>query len=493
MLASDEMNGKHSFPEADVIVVDCSDLLLSVPSVHTVSKSTTDDAARRHSIGMDSRDGHYDSIVDNASDSSVTARYKALQDSLYKAFAAPDACGLIAIRNVPEFASAKQALLSQAHELAHLPPNELQALEDPDSLYNAGWSYGKEKLGDKVDMNKSSFYYHPLTDVPGTEEDRKAFPLAYPSNKWPLSIPHFEVNAKRLGEILYQVTVQVSRHLDHLDTGSQPDISCDAQQTGTSETLTSENGSQQHASTEEDKDQSPNSIETAQTRVSLYNLLKVTDKVKARLLYYYPTGQNANSTSSIDKEQSTDSGNDTLKLDSWIGWHNDSGFLTALAGDLYVNHQTGEILPHDAIDQSTFGLHIYNRQGQVQHVSIPADCCAVQIGEATQIITGGLVAATPHCVRAPPLPLVARVSLACFVDSRPDTPLSVPSRYTREDVIKSSVTQEGIPPLEQRWISDKMTFGDFLTRTFTLYYEHNDASGSRSSSICEGEEGKRNL
>ena len=51
--------------------------------------------------------------------------------------------GIIGIRNVPGFVEAKKDLLSLAHPLAHLPSEKLQELEDPDSLYNSGWSHGK--------------------------------------------------------------------------------------------------------------------------------------------------------------------------------------------------------------------------------------------------------------------------------------------------------------------------------------------------------------
>ena len=52
--------------------------------------------------------------------------------------------GIMGIRKVPGFAKAKADVLGLAHPLAHLPPNELQKLEDPDSMFNAGWSHGKE-------------------------------------------------------------------------------------------------------------------------------------------------------------------------------------------------------------------------------------------------------------------------------------------------------------------------------------------------------------
>jgi hypothetical protein len=52
--------------------------------------------------------------------------------------------GIIGIQNIPGFVQAKADILKQAYPLAHLPAKELEDLEDPESLYNAGWSHGKE-------------------------------------------------------------------------------------------------------------------------------------------------------------------------------------------------------------------------------------------------------------------------------------------------------------------------------------------------------------
>jgi hypothetical protein len=54
-----------------------------------------------------------------------------LMEKLEQAFGM-DGCGIIGIRNVPSFKEAKQELLPLAYPLAHLPPVELKALEDPD-------------------------------------------------------------------------------------------------------------------------------------------------------------------------------------------------------------------------------------------------------------------------------------------------------------------------------------------------------------------------
>jgi len=60
---------------------------------------------------------------------------------------------------------------------------------------------------------------------------------------------------------------------------------------------------------------------------TLYNLISKTRKVKGRLLYYYPIDQ-----SEADVE------------DSWIGWHNDSGFLTALTSAMFFDDDKGNIM-----------------------------------------------------------------------------------------------------------------------------------------------------
>jgi len=45
------------------------------------------------------------------------------------------------------------------------------------------------------------------------------------------------------------------------------------------------------------------------------------------------------------------------------------------------------------------GLYIRTRGGDLNKVSIPADCLAFQTGEALEVATGGKLRATPHCVR----------------------------------------------------------------------------------------------
>jgi isopenicillin N synthase-like dioxygenase len=334
--------------------------------------------------------------------------------------------GIVAIRNIPGFVAAKNALLPQGHTLAHLDESYLDKhLTDAASLYNAGWSRGKEKLGDKPDYAKASYYFNPLSDVPGTEEDRAKYPASYPCNKWPnedeTDLQGFKDNAKNLGNIMHKTVVLLSRHIDNLAARKVKGYKQDL----------------------------------------LYNAMKETEKAKGRLLYYYPL------------EESNDSDAQTKPFDNWIGWHNDSGFLTSLSGDLYVN-ATGKSLDKSEIDPAA-GLYVTDRSGESIHVSIPEDCMAVQIGEVVQILTGGVVSATPHCVRGPSPNFngvkVARISCPCFIDSKPIYPLVAPEGCSREQVVNAGIGREKVPALEDRWTEDGMSFGDFLQKTFERYYD----------------------
>ena len=162
--------------------------------------------------------------------------------------------GILAIRSVPGFVQAKQKLFSLAHGLASLPNEYLETkLTDKESLYNAGWSFGKEKLGDTPDTSKASFYFNPIADEAGTVDDRIHYPLSYPKNIWPTDrLPALEPAAKELGCLLARVATEVGRHVDGHAKRHFPDYS----------------------------------------NHYLYDSMKDTDKVKGRLLYYYPLQAN---------------------------------------------------------------------------------------------------------------------------------------------------------------------------------------------------------
>lgn len=72
------------------------------------------------------------------------------------------------------------------------------------------------------------------------------------------------------------------------------------------------------------------------------------------------------------------------------------------------------------------GLYVRARGGEVVHVRLPPGCLAFQMGEATQIHSGGALVATPHCVRAAQGPAavgVARNQFAVFIQPNFDEPM----------------------------------------------------------------------
>eukprot|EP00971_Amphidinium_carterae_P081679 1616000-Amphidinium_carterae.1 len=118
----------------------------------------------------------------------------------------PNTLGVIAIRGIPQWQEKYTQVLKLSHSLAHLPKESLQKLEHEPSMWNAGWSHGKEKFGDKPDFAKGSFYFNPLSDAPGTAEDREKFPWALPKNLWPEELPALETSCKALGSLMHDVT-----------------------------------------------------------------------------------------------------------------------------------------------------------------------------------------------------------------------------------------------------------------------------------------------
>jgi isopenicillin N synthase-like dioxygenase len=320
--------------------------------------------------------------------------------------------GVIAIRGVPKLYEQYRRVLAQAHSLAHLEEASKAKLEDEPSMYNAGWSFGKEKLGNTPDTSKASFYFNPLADTPGTAEQREKYPWALPNNRWPEELPDLAPACKELGHTVHTATQLIAKQVDMLAQAKLPDY-------------------------------------PHEELGLLAETVAKTVKCKGRLLYYYPvTGQ---------------------KEDGWIGWHNDSGFLTALPPDMFLDENGGEIQNPDP----NGGLWVVDRDSNPVKVDIPKDCLGVQCGECLQVITGGLLTATPHCVRPSQSKgqKIARTSVPFFIDTDPEFPLRMPKSSTREVVVGAAVSSK-VPALADRWTADGMIFADFLGSTFKCYYEH---------------------
>eukprot|EP01129_Flabellula_baltica_P017359 TRINITY_DN9602_c0_g1_i1.p1 TRINITY_DN9602_c0_g1~~TRINITY_DN9602_c0_g1_i1.p1 ORF type:complete len:376 (+),score=87.03 TRINITY_DN9602_c0_g1_i1:29-1156(+) len=333
-----------------------------------------------------------------------------LTDQIFEAYG-PNGLGALTISGIPNYVEQRESLLSLGHRVAHLDQAIQQTLEDPTSLWNAGWSHGKEKLGDEPDFAKGSYYCNPVYDDPGTPELKEKYPFFYPTNIWPTEhVPELEEAFKALGENMYRVCILLAKQIDQLIKKNVPEYE---------ENLLS--------------DQMEN-----------------TQKIKGRLLYYYPK--------------------ETKSEDGWIGWHNDSGFLTALTSAMFIDDETGEAVPNPDPEG---GLYIVNRSGGSTRVKIPADHLGVQCGECLQIISGGLIVATPHCVRPSASPdgtKLGRTTFPVFIDVSPEFPLSAPEGISRDQVFDKTVVSK-VPPLEERWLENGTPFVEFLGDTFKKYYE----------------------
>jgi len=93
-------------------------------------------------------------------------------------------------------------------------------------------------------------------------------------------------------------------------------------------------------------------------------------------------------------------------------------------------------------------------------VNIPSDHIAYQIGESSQILSGGLLRATPHAVQAvrwPESQFTGRATFAVFMQPDNDFELKIPEG---RDVKQAAVGQ----------YKAGQTFADFHMATVSNYY-----------------------
>ena len=159
--------------------------------------------------------------------------------------------------------------------------------------------------------------------------------------------------------------------------------------------------------------------------------------------------------------------------------------MTGLVPGMYIDTRTGV----DVTDQYTQikgnneignsgggGLYIQARNGQCVQVPIPTNFCAYQIGETAQIMSGGLLQATPHAVFPPTTTAhnkttdtkyISRESFALFLEPEFDDVLRLPSSSGIQDCCcgnEDMTTRLGLRPISERYQIGQ-TFGDFHLAT----------------------------
>jgi isopenicillin N synthase-like dioxygenase len=117
-----------------------------------------------------------------------------------------------------------------------------------------------------------------------------------------------------------------------------------------------------------------------------------------------------------------------------------------------------------------------------QRVVIPSNCCAFQLGETCQILSGGLLRATPHAVLTDPTSCttngVTRESFAVFMEPEYDHRLDPPHGVSANDCLGTEATdmlhQElGLSLLSARW-KPGMTYGEFHLATVSAFAVPNE-------------------
>eukprot|EP01091_Cochliopodium_minus_P016985 TRINITY_DN6535_c0_g1_i1.p1 TRINITY_DN6535_c0_g1~~TRINITY_DN6535_c0_g1_i1.p1 ORF type:complete len:406 (-),score=97.91 TRINITY_DN6535_c0_g1_i1:55-1149(-) len=327
-------------------------------------------------------------------------RGKDLSKSIEKAYNY-DGLGILAVKNVPNLPTYRKEFLPYASRVALLTKEQQSTLENKESKYCLGWSHGKEKFEGVFDVNKGSYYFNPQYDVPSDDKDLiERYPESFCPNLWPTNyLPGFEGAAKQLGRLMVNVGILVAEQCDLYTKSKVPEF----------------------------------------PRYTLRDSITRSYTAKARLLHYFSFKEAQN-----------------IKEGAWCGWHNDHGSLTALCPAMFMHE--GNIEEEISNEDPNAGLWIKSRKNETIKVNLPRDYLGFQIGETSQIQSGGFLRATPHSVMPSKFPNVVRNTLAVFMQPNFSTSIDPPA---------------GIPigQIDCKRYKTGMNFGDFHKVTLDEYYD----------------------
>lgn len=122
------------------------------------------------------------------------------------------------------------------------------------------------------------------------------------------------------------------------------------------------------------------------------------------------------------------------------------------------------------------GLYIQTRgtpskPPRIIRVKVPPGACAFQIGETSQVMSGGILQATPHAVVVPlsKATKVTRESFAVFLEPEFEVPMAIPPGRTIVDCQQPHVVlPDSVTRLDERW-KPGQTFGDFHQATISSF------------------------
>lgn len=331
---------------------------------------------------------------------------KKLNKSIIEKAFGKDSLGIIIIKNVFELNKNRKNLIKFGRKFVNLSDKTKYEIEK--AYYAVGWSYGKEKMKNGTpDFAKGSYYANPLEDNPTEEKELiEKYPGSYHPNIWP---------KEKVPEFEYEFkNLGQSIYL----IGLMLLVYCD------------------------------NYMESIGIKTNLEELLSNSKTCKGRFLHYYPSKKENNS-----------------QDDALCGWHCDSGCLTGLIPAMYFDKDGKEIKKPDDC-----GLFIKDRNNNLVKVTIPENSLVFQIGEIIQILTGGKLIATPHCVKSTKLENVTRNTLAIFMDVDPQYKITIPENCNIKETIEIKNLPEGVPKMKDRFYNN-ITYGEFLDKTYKAYYQ----------------------
>ena len=149
---------------------------------------------------------------------------------------------------------------------------------------------------------------------------------------------------------------------------------------------------------------------------------------------------------------------------------NDHGSLTGLVPALYLT-ESGQTQLAGSPDPQA-GLYIQSRTKELIQVHLPSDCIGFQIGETFQILSGGLLQATPHAVKQASTPGVTRETFAVFMEPEFEFPLALPPNCTIEDCCSDDAVNRSLKlnSIKSRW-KPGMNFGTFHNITVQTFHK----------------------
>ncbi|GLD99924.1 hypothetical protein PINS_up008652 [Pythium insidiosum] len=329
-----------------------------------------------------------------------------------------DGMGILAVSGVPELDAKRMDLLPLAFKFANLPEKVKDQYSLKEAYYSFGWSHGKENLQGQPDFSKGSYYNNPecndLTN--GDEQLIKQYPSFFHPNIWPSEMPELEKAFMTLGQLIVDTGLLVAQQCDRFVESKMPEYETD----------------------------------------KLHRIIRTGRCAKARLLHYFQVTE-----ADIAKQRDAPTLEDSF---TWCGWHNDHGALTGLVQAIFTDSEGNVIANPDP----AAGLYVKNRRGEIIKANIPPGHLIYQIGETSQILSGGVLQATPHAVRGPLVTGVNRETLAVFMQPLPQEKMAIPSGNP-EEAGRTENLPKGVPPLLSRWNND-MNFDEFSQATFKAYY-----------------------